>query len=222
MLERQLERLSRCRKVSHWIVATTTLAEDEAILALATRLGVTGFAGSTEDVLDRYYQAARTTGAETIVRVTGDCPLIDPALTDAAVELLASGLDYASVGDRYPDGLDSEVFSAEALATAWREARLKSEREHVTPFLWKQPERFRIGTLMPERDLSAHRWTVDEPCDLDFVTAVYQRLYDGADKPFGLSEVLALLEREPGLREINQGIARNAGYAKSLAEDRAL
>lgn len=221
MIERQIERLRRCRTIDGIVLATTDRSEDRPLLELAERLGLVAFAGSLHDVLDRYTQAARRHGAATVVRVTGDCPLLDPAIVDATVSLfLSGGLDYASTGAMFPDGLDTEAFSAAALETAWREARLASEREHVTPFIWKRPERFRIAALPAERDLSAKRWTVDEPRDLEFVRAVYERLgRDGA--PFGMAEVLALLEREPGLESLNTGIVRNAGYLKSLAEDAA-
>lgn len=220
MLQRQIERLRLCAALDRIVLATTDLDEDRPLLALAGQLGIPAFAGSPDDVLDRYTRAARAQGAATVVRVTGDCPLIDPSVVGATVALYLRGdLDYASTGSVYPDGLDTEVFSAAALETAWREAGLSSEREHVTPFIWKNPARFRTATLPADRDLSAKRWTVDEPRDLEFVRAVFARL-GGA--PFGMPEILALLEREPALEALNAGITRNAGYRKSLAEDQPI
>lgn len=219
MLECQIERLKHCKTLDHIVLATTTEAADEPVAELASRLGVVAYRGSSDDVLDRYYHAARTSQAETVVRITADCPLIDPPVSDETVSLyLSGGLDYASTGTLYPDGLDTEVFSFQALETAWKEARLSSEREHVTPFIHKNHGRFRIKTLTPERDHSGQRWTVDEPADLEFVRQVYRRLYH-PNRLFVMKDILELLEREPSLRELNKGIGRNEGYAKSLAED---
>lgn len=222
MLERQVERLKHCGTLDALMLATTTEPADQPLEALAARLGLATHRGSLDDVLDRYYHAARAARARTIVRITADCPLIDPRVTDETVRLyLAGGLDYASTGHHYPDGLDTEVFSFEALETSWREARLASEREHVTPFIHKNPRRFRVKMLAPERDLSALRWTVDEPADLELVRRIYRRLYRPGEL-FGMEQILELLEREPSLREVNRGIGRNEGYAKSLAEDRVV
>src|SRR5581483_9022806 len=128
MLERQIERLRYCRTFDEILLATTTHAEDDPIAELAERLRLRLYRGSLEDVLDRFYQAAKWTGAGTVVRITGDCPMIDPLICDETVALYqTSGADYASTGMRLPDGLDTEVFSFSALETAWKEARLASE-----------------------------------------------------------------------------------------------
>lgn len=219
MLERQIERLKFCRNLSDIVLATTTLPEDAEILTLAARLGLPSYAGSPDDVLDRYYQAAKRSGVSVIARITADCPMIDPDVTDSVVELFARGrLDHASTGDRFPDGLDTEVFSFAALKIAWEEAALTSEREHVTPFIWKNPGRFKLAALAPKENLSSLRWTVDEPRDFVFVETIYKRLHREGHA-FGMADVLALLEKEPTLAEINGGILRNEGYAKSLAHD---
>ena len=115
--------------------------------------------------------------------------------------------------------MDTEIFSFSALETAWKEARLASEREHVTAFLTKNPTRFRLKMLEPERDLSKMRWTVDEPADLELVRRIYARLHREGEV-FHMDDVLSLLQKEPALLEINQDIVRNAGYLKSLAQDR--
>ncbi|ALM10319.1 MAG TPA: spore coat protein [Candidatus Peribacter riflensis] len=129
--------------------------------------------------------------------------------------------DYVSnaIQRTYPDGLDTEVFSMAALTRARNEARLPSEREHVTPYIHRHPELFRIGHVTQEHDLSALRWTVDEPRDLAFVRAIFAELGDGV---FGQEEVLALLARKPELQTMNEGIVCNEGYKKSLSEDPAL
>jgi spore coat polysaccharide biosynthesis protein SpsF len=203
------------------VLATTTGRGDDAVADLGAALGVDVFRGSEDDVLDRYYQAARRFEGDPVVRVTADCPFLDPAVSGLVLaEFRRGGADYVSNFEprRYPDGLDTEVFSFAALERAWREARLPSEREHVTPYIWKHPERFRLRAVAPDEDHSDLRWTVDEPRDLEFARAVYARLGQ-AGPSFGMAEVLALLAREPELSGINAGFVTNEGYARSLARD---
>jgi spore coat polysaccharide biosynthesis protein SpsF len=221
MLARQIERLARCQAIDRLIVATSRDASDDAIADLCRELGVECFRGSLDDVLDRFYQAAIHHAPEHVVRLTGDCPLADPALIDALIRFhLAEDSDYTSNCHEpsLPDGLDAEVMRMAALATAWREARLPSEREHVTPFIRNHPQRFRIRLWKHPVDLSAHRWTVDEAADLAFVRAVYAALYP-RDPAFGMQDVLDLIAQKPELAALNAGIRRNAGYEKSLRED---
>jgi spore coat polysaccharide biosynthesis protein SpsF len=204
------------------VVATTTDPRDEAIEALAQAEGVAAFRGSEDDVLDRFYGAAKTHGGDVIMRLTADCPVLDPRVSGMVLKRFMQGdVDYAGIGSppTYPDGLDTEVFSIVALERAWREATLPSEREHVTPYIWKHPDEFRLVNLTHDPDLSAHRWTVDTAEDLAFVRAVYGHLYDPNAAPFGMDAVLALLAREPRLRDMNRGIERNEGYAISLNKD---
>ena len=132
-------------------------------------------------------------------------------------------IDYASNTQppTFPDGLDTEVFSSAALERAWREARLTSEREHVTPYIWKQPDTFRVANVTHEPNLSALRWTVDTAADLEFVRAVYGRLAASAETA-GMDDVLGLLRRHPELAALNRGIARNEGYATSVRVEGAL
>ncbi|MBU1694401.1 MAG: glycosyltransferase family protein [Verrucomicrobia bacterium] len=219
-LELMLERVRRARLLDRTVVATTVSAQDDPLEKLCARLGVPCFRGSEDDVLDRYYQAAIRHGpASVIVRLTGDCPLHDGRVIDEAVQsFLSQHVHYLSNAwpPVYPDGLDTEVFWFTALETAWKEARLKSEREHVTPYIRNHPERFRIGHIPARKDLSALRWTLDEPRDLQFIRAVFARL---GDREFGFEDVLSLLEREPGLGDMNAGMQRNEGYLKSLRED---
>jgi spore coat polysaccharide biosynthesis protein SpsF len=221
MLERQLERVRRARRLDALTVATSAQADDDAIEALCGRLGVACYRGSLEDVLDRFYRAARAAAPSHVVRLTGDCPLADPALIDEVVRYcVQGGYDYASnaLEPTFPDGLDVEAMRLESLASAWREAKLPSEREHVTPFLYKHPERFRVGSFRGAPDLSALRWTVDEPEDFALVERIYGELY-AANPAFSTADVLALLERKPELRTLNTTHRRNEGYEKSLAGD---
>ncbi len=224
MLARLVERARRIDGVQAVIIATTDQPADDAIVAFAAQAGLSVHRGSETDVLDRVHGAAARFGVSVIVRVTPDCPILDPVIAGrvlARFRAAGGALDYVSNTQppTFPDGQDTEVFSFAALATAWREARLASEREHVTPFIWKQPQRFRVANVTHAENLSHLRWTVDEPADLEFVRAIYRRL--GAEQPFGMPEVLELLAREPALFDLKRSLTRNEGYAKSLRADRA-
>jgi len=209
--------------VNEVIIATTQNPADAAILHFAERNGLRVHRGSENDVLDRFYETAKRFGVSVIVRVTPDCPLLDPKISGLVLDTFfrADGvLDYVSNTEprTFPDGLDTEVFSFSALERAWREAKLPSEREHVTPYIWKNPDKFRIDHLSHNRDLSAMRWTVDEPPDLDFVRAIYARL-ETKKWNFGIDEVLGILESEPHLMDMNKDKIRNEGYYRSLAKE---
>ncbi|MGK9165859.1 glycosyltransferase family protein [Inquilinus limosus] len=224
MLARQIERLRRCRTLDRLVLATSTEAADDALASLSARIGVECFRGSLDDVLDRFHAAAAGRGAEQIVRLTADCPLTDPDLIDALVELhVAGGYDYScnTLTPRYPDGLDAEVMRAEVLEAAWREATLPSEREHVTSFIYTRPERFRLGSLVGETDLSDQRWTVDTPEDLALVRAVYAALYP-KNPAFGTEDILTFLAAHPEIAALNRVHRRNEGLERSLAQDAAL
>jgi len=201
MLARQIERVQRAKRIAQLVVATSDQRSDDAIAALCAELGVACFRGSLEDVLGRFYAAAAAEAPRPahVVRLTGDCPLADPALIDELVELhLAAGADYTSnaLERRFPDGLDVEAMRFDALAIAQREARDAAQREHVTPYLYQHPERFALASLRCERALGALRFTVDQPADLRFVQRVYEALY-AANPAFGWRDVLALVEGDP-------------------------
>lgn len=222
ILHHVVARLRASEMITRIIVATSSDATDDTIERWCSANGVDVFRGSLDDVLDRYYNAAKTFGAKTIVRITADCPLLDPAIVDEVIEeFLSGGYDHVSTGGRYPDGLDTEVFSFEALERAYSEARLASEREHVTPYIWKRPKEFRLSSVRCEEDLSDMRWTVDDPEDFLFVTKVYEGLF-GDKKLFNMNEILAFLKKRPELIEINSATVRNEGYARSLREDHAV
>lgn len=219
VLGRLIGSLKRARSVDRIVVATSDQAADDPVAKAARSAGVSVFRGSELDVLDRVYQAARFYRAEAVVRMTADCPLADPAVIDRVVAAFRDGrprgVDYAATGLSYPDGLDVEVASFEALEAAWREAELSSEREHVLPFIWKRPERFGVLRVEFERDLRGLRLTLDEERDFALLEAVFGSL----GPSFTLADVLRLLEERPELSKLNSGITRNAGYAKSLEED---
>jgi spore coat polysaccharide biosynthesis protein SpsF (cytidylyltransferase family) len=222
MLQRVVERARRIPEATQVILATSTDSANEPLMRLAKTWGVDSYAGSESDVLDRYYQATRRAGADVVVRVTADCPLVDPEVSGRVVRrFLGGGFDYVSNTNppTFPDGLDTEVFLFAALERAWREATLLSEREHVTPYLWKNPDRFRIANVRSERDLSHLRWTVDHAEDLEFVRSVYARMAARNNRDFGMADVLALLADEPQLLTVNNDHTRNEGYAKSLADE---
>lgn len=223
MILLELERIRQCRYIDE-IVLATSLDESDALLAKTVKnAGYPVYLGNLNDVLDRYYQCAKLYSSEHVVRITGDCPVIDPQIVDSVIcKHLQEGNDYTSntLGKTtFPDGLDTEVIKYTALEQAWKEANLTSEREHVTQYIVKHPEIFRQGSLLCEiPGLGDERWTVDEPEDFRFISEVYERLYP--DKPdFTFKDVLILLEKFPELRSINQGFERNEGLLKSLKED---
>ena len=219
MVLREMERLTHSRYIDRLVFATSTDVSDDPLCALAKETGVNIYRGSLDDVLDRYYACAKEYGAEHIVRVTGDCPLIDWRVSDDVIARhLTEKNDYTRTTERFPDGLDTEIMTFDALEQAHREARLTSEREHVTLYFRNNPERCRIGSVDCAEDYGDFRWTVDEPCDFPFVEAVYEELY-AKNKDFSMQDILSLLKEQPDLRTLNQGIVRNEGLLKSLAED---
>ena len=211
--------------VAQVVLATTVSPEDDGLEQVAASLGVPTVRGSVDDVLDRFHSALRAYPADAIVRITADCPLLDPEVSGLVVADYVAhreDADYVSNVEppTYPDGLDTEIVSAAALDRAWREARLRSDREHVTTFIRARRHGFRLRNVeYPGADLSGHRWTVDEPRDLEFVRAIYGELAANG-RMFGMNEVLALLERRPALSALNSGITRNEGLERSRRVDR--
>ena len=218
-----IERAKRCGEADDVILATTTQSDDDPLEYLCAKLGAKCFRGSMDDVLDRYYSAARHFGAngnDIIVRVTGDCPLIDPQICDAVITALKnSSADYVSntAPCTFPDGLDCEAMRFSALERSWREAKMKYEREHVTQYILKHPELFLIENCPNGRDLSDMRWTLDEPADYEFLSAVIEGL---ETDDFHMVDVLSFLDKNPSLSRINSSIARNEGLEKSIREEK--
>ena len=216
-----ITRISYSKQIEKIIIATTDKEEDKVIVKLAEQMGVAFYRGSSDDVLDRYYQAARKFNVDPVVRITADCPLIDPEIMDNIIDYyLKGGYDYVSNGLKptLPDGLDTEVFSFKSLEKAWAEAKKPSEREHVTSYIYNHPELLKIHNYENDVDLSGMRWVVDEEADYQFISEVYKNLYkDG--KIFYVKDIIRLLEEMPELLKLNKGISRNEGYRISLLKD---
>lgn len=208
MLARVVRRLSRAKRVDEVIVATTVEAGDDAVATLCAERGWPCYRGSENDVLDRYYQAAKQAQAGTVIRITADCPLIEPEIVDQVIAALDGAADYSSnvVDPRtYPRGLDVEAFPSSILERLWHEDQNPAWREHVTELIHQHPERFRLRHVRSERDYSSLRWTVDTPEDFELIRRIY--VHFGHDN-FGWREVLELLELHPDWVEINRGIVQ--------------
>ena len=206
LLAHLLERLSRTRTLDRIGVATSTDGRDDVIAELCGRLGVPVFRGSETDVLDRYFRAAEEFGLDVIVRVTADCPLIDPELIDEKVQFFLQNRGrFDLVTNRHPltyaDGLDFDVLSREALEHAWRTATAPHHREHTVPFFWETGMRVH-NFVDPENRFRRHRWTLDYPEDYELIRRIIESLHrDGL--LFGTDEILAFLERNPELSSLN-------------------
>lgn len=204
MLLRQIERVARAN-IDKLVVATSSGESDDAIDRVVTAQGESVYRGSLEDVLDRVTMAAKSHDAEHVVRLTADCPVLDHRVIDAVVRRhLDEGNDYTSntLKRTYPDGQDVEVMRMAALELAWSEARSPEQREHVTPYIYEHPEKFRLGSVEYPQDLSELRWTVDYPEDLAVVKTMFEELYQ-EHPAFGLDEMLALWQRMPELEAVN-------------------
>ncbi len=213
MLSQQLARLRACKNVDELCIATTTNATDDPIVALAHNQGVTCFRGDEHDVLSRYLGAARQTRAQLVVRVTSDCPLIDPGVTDRVIAAaLEEGCDYASntLARTYPRGLDTEAFFMDALERCARLATSTPAREHVTWFMHtERPELFVRRSVVDEANHADLRWTVDTPDDLALVRAIYE-LAGPSEAPLAYAELVAEVVRRPRLLSMNADVRQKA------------
>ena len=221
LLQRLIERVRATPGISRVVVATTTESADDVLADWCSAQSVAVYRGSVDDVLDRFWQCAKQHPAEFIVRVTADDPLKDPEVIAQALALCASSpeVDYASntLQPTYPEGLDIEVVRFRTLERAAREAKLPSEREHVMPYVWKNPDRFVLRGFTMQPDLSHWRWTVDKPADLELVRSIFAHF---ADQPLvGHQAVIAWLCDNPELLAINAGTIRHEGYFKTLATE---
>ena len=216
-----IDRVSKSNNVDKVIVATTLSEGDLELVKEVSSLGHLVFCGSENDVLDRFYQVAKVYKPSHIVRITADCPVIDPKVIDLVIsQHLESNADYTSntLEAPYPDGQDVEIFSFEALTKAWKEAKLASEREHVTPFIKLDESAFSINKVLSNDDLSNMRWTLDEKEDLELITIIFKELYS-EDKLFSMEDILGLYEQNENLKNINKMHLREEGYRKSLEND---
>lgn len=214
LLAHHLERLARCRTLDALVLATTVNGTDDPVAELARSLGVPVFRGDEQDVLGRFAGAAAMAGADVVVRVTADCPLIDPALVDRVVAAFlepAPPLDYLSLDvTRFPRGLDSEVFTRAALDEATATATDPAEREHVTAHIYRRPERFRIGAPLAPEDGSVldQRWCVDEAADLELVRRLLGALLP-ENPGFGWQDCCNLLRQHPEWADLNGSVRQN-------------
>ena len=215
------ERLSYVKKINKIILATSVEAENNRLVEYVQSQKFDVCRGSEDDVLARVYEAARRYAPKAIVRVTGDNPLFDPKICDDLLEFYSKKkVDYACTGKSFAEGLDCEVFSFAALKTAFENAKLRSEREHVTAYLYKRPEIFKIAVMENETDDSHLRFTVDEPEDFEAVKAIIENLYSSKAKPFTCQDAKNFILQHPEISNKNAHVVRNEGYLKSLKEDR--
>ena len=229
LLVRMVERVQRAQLAGTVAVATTTDAADDAVAECCAAHGLECFRGDALDLLDRHYQAARHYDADVVLKTPSDCPLIDPEIIDEVVGYYLHYVDrYDFVSNlhpaTFPDGNDVEVMPFGALETAWREARRPLEREHTTPFLWENPDRFRLGNVAwsTGQDHSmSHRWTIDYPEDYDFIKAVYEALHP-RNPAFGLDDILTLLAERPDIAGLNAHLAGVNWYRNHLGELRTV
>lgn len=219
MLEHLVGRLSCSQLIDKVVVVTSNDDSDDAIEKLCCELKIECFRGSLDNVLERFYLANKLYDADHIVRITGDCPLLDSEIVDHVIsEHLNSSCNYTSntIKPSYPDGQDVEVFDVATLGEMYLKAKSKVDREHVTYFCYTHPELFKLNNIVnPKGDFSSYRWTVDNEVDFKFVEKIYEELYL-SKRNFNSLDIYMLLDKKPYLSEINKGIVRNEGLNTSL------
>jgi spore coat polysaccharide biosynthesis protein SpsF len=214
-----INQLKNCKKIDKIVVATTNLKEDDLIEKFVKNIGIDCFRGSEKDVLDRYYNCAKEFEFDFIVRITADCPLIDPEIVDNIIESFDTNKeDYISntLKNTFPKGLDTEVFTFEVLQRAWRESKLPSDREHVTSFI-RNNSNYKIKNYENKKNLSEYRWTLDRKEDLEFIREIIRRV---KKRPIVMKDIIYVLEQNPELFKINCNIDPNEGINKSKIEDK--
>jgi len=222
MILRQLERVFRSNLIDHLVVATSTDKSDDELVYFLKEKKIDFFRGSLNNVLDRFYFSAKAYNPEHIVRLTGDCPLADFSVIDDVINAHIKGnFDYTSntIKPTFPDGLDVEVFTYSSLKKAYLSAKLPSDREHVTPYIYNNPDKFKVMNFVNNEDMSLLRWTVDEPEDFKFVTEIYRHLYN-KNNNFSTLDVLLTLKKYPNLMKINSQFKRNEGLVASIEKDK--
>jgi spore coat polysaccharide biosynthesis protein SpsF (cytidylyltransferase family) len=211
------KRVSAASLVTKSVVATTTDPLDDALAAHLEASGIAVFRGASEDVLKRFHDAAVYFDADIVVRITADDPFKDPHIVDRVINPLVVDhcVDYASntLTPSFPEGADVEVIRRSALVRAHIEARLESDREHVTPYIWRNRDDFEVVEIVSQQDYSRWRWTIDYEDDLTFANALFAKVNGRWDAPY--DELVAACAQNPELVQINSGIVRNEGYIKS-------
>jgi len=219
-----VKRLEQVKTPNKIIIATADSEENKPIIEFAKNLNIGYFAGSEDDVLDRYYHTAKKYNGEVIVRITSDCPLSDPVIIDKVLDLFFEGnYDYTCNVDppTFPDGFDIEVFTFESLERAWKEAKLISEREHVTLYIRNENNDFKRKNLLNNTDYSNYRLTVDNVEDFQLISKIIEQFKDQWET-FNMQDIIKFLEENPELKKLNMSIARNEGLAKSLEEEKEI
>jgi spore coat polysaccharide biosynthesis protein SpsF len=218
-LDYTINQLNECPSLKKIIIATTMNPEDDVIENFANEKKINIFRGDSEDVLSRYYHCAKTFSLDSIIRVTGDCPLIDPKIVEKGIKIyLKENCDYlTNTSPRtFPDGNETEIFSFSALTNAFNNATLPSEREHVTPYFRNNPKDFRIYNFTNNEDISNLRWTLDYDIDLKLIKIIISKIQT---RPIHMNDILDLFAKEPQLKKINQDHKPNEGYLRSLKND---
>jgi len=222
MLWHIVRRVQQVRMIERVVVATSDKSADSPVRKFCEDYRIPCFAGSEFDVLDRYYRAAQEHQADPVIRLTGDCPFVDPQVISRLLVLFSGG-QYDHVGvatgagalfleeGRYPDGLDCECFTLATLQTAWKEAKQGSDREHVTPYIWRNPERFRLGNLKAVDNYGGYRWVVDNEADFILVSRVYEGLYP-TNEFFLMQDILEFLADHPELTDLNRSWVGDEHY----------
>ncbi|HMK33319.1 MAG TPA: glycosyltransferase family protein [Nitrosopumilaceae archaeon] len=234
MLHYVINQVRGSRLIEDIIIVTTTMSQDDVIVKYCKKNNIKCFRGSSTDLLDRYYKCAKKFGIDTIVRITSDCPLIDPRVVDRAIsKFLKSSFDYVANNlekhngkwdnspCNFPQGMTVEVSSFNVLEYAWKKAKKPSEREHVFPYVQFNPKLFRVSNFKYPRDLSFIRCTVDRLDDLKFVTELYKR-FPKNKKFIEIKDIVKIVRKEPDLVKMNNRIAFDEGYKKSLKKDRKI
>lgn len=221
-IEWVVDRVKRSRYVDEVMVITSIEKNNLPLIALCAGLGIRISVGSENDVLDRYYQTAKLFQPEYVIRITADCPLFDWRYLDMAIEQLEEDTDYmGQMEDSFPDGLDIEIIKFSALKESWELAELTSEREHVTQYIRKHPEKFKIQNLVcPIPGIAEKRWTLDEEEDYKVIREIYRHFHSMGKEDFVTEDILEFLRERPEIEEINKKFARNEGLQKSIAEDK--
>ena len=224
VIEHVVNRLNKSALIDKIIIATSVDENNKPIIDFCINNDISYFVGSEEDVLDRYYWAAidnNVNDGDVIIRITSDCPLIDPFIVDKVIEEhISNKNDYTAnvIECTYPDGLDCEVFNFRVLKDAWINANLSSQREHVTLYIRDNPDKFKLGNVKNDNDFSNLRWTLDEKEDFIFINEIYKNLFN-KDSFFSMGDIIQLLNEKPELSDINSKFTRNEGLLKSLKED---
>jgi len=218
-LQYTINQLNASQLLEKIVIATTKDSEDDEIEIFAKNSGIDIFRGDSDNVLSRYYHCAKSFSFSSILRVTADCPLIDPLIIDKGLSLfLENKYDYVTntFPRTFPDGNETEIFSFSALESAYNNAILPSEKEHVTPYFRNKRENFRILNFTNEEDISHLRWTLDYDVDLKLIKTIISKINT---RPIHVSDILELFKNQPNLKKINQNHKPNEGYMKSLKND---